>query len=277
MIMPQLEYSEWDLWLTCSFNFYRIFPLFSNYIYRLCNDVPTIKYSTNAVLQGFDNDGVVYLELRTTPREFKETGLTKVQYIEAVLDCINDYNASSSSMKAFLILSIDRRDTPEKAQECINLATRYQGRGVVGVDLCGNPLVLLTVKFTMHMLSKWFLFCSPLTLLRKRRTSRLTSENIWQFVSRKETSRSSDHTLHRHAQQDWKLHCISAKWQKRPPRKTSACCYPSSQIGLVTWSTPLSPYERNCVRGMLLWSCVLAAMYMQKCLSWSLQKGKKIR
>ncbi|KAF8425128.1 hypothetical protein EV426DRAFT_716280 [Tirmania nivea] len=126
------------------------FPLFSDYIYRLCNDIATIKYSTEAVLRDFDNDGVVYLELRTTPREFKETGLTKTQYIEAVLDSIDSYNASSSSMKTYLILSIDRRDTPGKAQECINLAIRYHGRGVVGMDLCGDPLKGDIASFGPH-------------------------------------------------------------------------------------------------------------------------------
>lgn len=126
------------------------------------------------MLRDFDNDGVVYLELRTTPREFKETGLTKAQHIEAVLDSINDYNASSSSMKTYLILSIDRRDAPEKAQECINLATQYQGRGVVGVDLCGDPLVLFTVKFTTpnpipcsHMLPFFIAFSHSLNPFEK--------------------------------------------------------------------------------------------------------------
>lgn len=44
-------------------------------------------------------------------------------------------------MKTHLILSIDRRDTPEKAQECVDLAIRYKYWGIVGVDLCGDPLV----------------------------------------------------------------------------------------------------------------------------------------
>ena len=153
------------------------------------------------MLQDFDNDGVVYLELRTTPREFKETGLTRAQYIETVLDSINDYNASSSSMKTYLILSIDRRDTPEKAQECINLAIRYQSRGVVGVDLCGDPLVLLTVKFTsLHAHAYAFKAVAFFSRLTKHRTSRLTIDHIWQFISRKETSRLFGYTLHRHAQ-----------------------------------------------------------------------------
>ena len=119
----------------------RFFPLFSNYIYRLCNDVASIKYATTTVLQEFDRDGVVYLELRTTPRSFDETGLTRARYVETVIDAICEYNASSSSMKTYLILSVDRRDTPEKAQECVELAIRYKSRGIVGVDLCGDPLV----------------------------------------------------------------------------------------------------------------------------------------
>lgn len=119
----------------------RFFPLFSNYIYHLCNDVATIKYSTTAVLQEFDRDGVVYLELRTTPRGFDESGLTKAQYVEAVLESVHEYNVSSSSMKTYLILSIDRRDTPEKAKECVDLAIRYKYLGIVGVDLCGDPCV----------------------------------------------------------------------------------------------------------------------------------------
>lgn len=120
----------------------RKFPLFSTYIYQLCNDIPSIQYSTESVLRDFEHDGVVYLELRSTPREFKETGLTKVQYIETILETIKKYEAdSSTSMKTFLLLSIDRRDTIQKAAECIDLAIRYKDRGVVGVDLCGDPLV----------------------------------------------------------------------------------------------------------------------------------------
>lgn len=118
------------------------FPLFSKYIYQLCNDAPSVQYSTESVLRDFERDGVVYLELRTTPREFKETGLTKDQYIETVLEAIKNYERdSSTSMKTFLLLSVDRRDTTQKAAECIDLAIRYKDRGVVGVDLCGDPLV----------------------------------------------------------------------------------------------------------------------------------------
>ena len=84
----------------------------------------------------------MYLELRTTPREFKETGLTKEMYVETVLEAIGEYNdRKEGKMKTYLILSIDRRDTFEMARECVELAIKFRERGVVGVDLCGDPTV----------------------------------------------------------------------------------------------------------------------------------------
>lgn len=112
------------------------FPLFSSYIYALICDRESVAYSTNAVLKDFMQDGVMYLELRTTPRE--SPGMSKREYIETVLDCMDSF-AGKETMSTFLILSIDRRNTPEQAMEVIKLAIKYRERHVVGVDLCGDP------------------------------------------------------------------------------------------------------------------------------------------
>jgi len=114
------------------------FPLFSRYIYALCSDLPSIVYTTDSVLQSFAADGVVYLELRTTPRAIPSANVTKSQYIEAILSCIVKSNVTSR-MKTSLILSIDRRNTPAIAEELVDLALTYRDQGVVGVDLCGDP------------------------------------------------------------------------------------------------------------------------------------------
>lgn len=112
------------------------FPLFSKYIYELCSTPASIAYSTNAVLHDFKGDGVVYLELRTTPRS--SSSMSKDDYIAIILSCIDNY-PGRNSMTTYLILSIDRRNSPAEAIEAVDLAIKYRSRGVVGVDLCGDP------------------------------------------------------------------------------------------------------------------------------------------
>ncbi|EME39147.1 hypothetical protein DOTSEDRAFT_138852 [Dothistroma septosporum NZE10] len=119
-------------------NVLSFFPLFDKYIYNLCNDRESISFATEQVLQAFEDDGVRYLELRTTPREAPTTGLTKETYIETVLETIQTH--SKHLMHTFLILSIDRRNTAEQALIVVHLALKYRSRGIIGIDLCGNPL-----------------------------------------------------------------------------------------------------------------------------------------
>ncbi|TGO13271.1 hypothetical protein BTUL_0073g00390 [Botrytis tulipae] len=117
------------------------FPLFSRYIYALVNDLASLIYTTNSVLSDFEADGVIYLELRTTPRAIPSAGITKEMYVQTILDCIAQHNNSNGSMKTNLILSIDRRNDAQTAMDVVELAYKYHGKGVVGIDLCGDPSV----------------------------------------------------------------------------------------------------------------------------------------
>ncbi|TAQ87427.1 hypothetical protein B7494_g4252 [Chlorociboria aeruginascens] len=117
------------------------FPLFSTYIYALCSDLPSIIYTTNSVLTSFRDDGVVYLELRTTPRSIPSASITAEKYIETILSCISAFNITNTAMKTNLILSIDRRNTISTALSVVGLALQYRSQGVVGIDLCGDPSV----------------------------------------------------------------------------------------------------------------------------------------
>lgn len=112
------------------------FPLFSKYIYELCSTPASIIHSTNAVLRDFKEDGVVYLELRTTPRS--SPSMSKDDYVGIILSCIEHF-PDRNIMTTYLILSIDRRNSREEAIEVVELAIRYRSRGIVGVDLCGDP------------------------------------------------------------------------------------------------------------------------------------------
>lgn len=120
--------------------FASFFPLFSSYIYHLVNDLPAVKHTTLSVLRDFAADGVVYLELRTTPRALPKSGLSKADYVSAILGTIAEFEKTNDSLlRTKLILSIDRRNTLAEAMEVVALAAQFKDQGVVGVDLCGDP------------------------------------------------------------------------------------------------------------------------------------------
>jgi adenosine deaminase len=112
-------------------------------------DEQSIRYATTCVLQDFSDDGVCYLELRTTPRAIPAAGISKEQYVRIVLDAISSFCASEQNtavearkekkLHTKLILSIDRKNNLDEALEVVSLAVKYRHRGVVGIDLCGNP------------------------------------------------------------------------------------------------------------------------------------------
>ncbi|PGH06328.1 adenosine deaminase [Helicocarpus griseus UAMH5409] len=114
------------------------FNVFTSFTYLLCTDLPSLRYSTRSVLQDFRNDGVSYLELRTTPRESLQHGMTKEKYITTVLDTIDE--CRNNQMSTYLIISVDRSKTASDAMEAVDLAIKYRNRGVVGVELGGNPM-----------------------------------------------------------------------------------------------------------------------------------------
>lgn len=83
---------------------------------------------------------MVYLELRTTPRAIPEKKITNDDYVRTVLRILNAWNSNSANtLRAYLILSVDRRNTITQAEEVVNLCIKYQSSGVVGIDLCGDP------------------------------------------------------------------------------------------------------------------------------------------
>ncbi|CCF32623.1 adenosine deaminase [Colletotrichum higginsianum] len=127
------------------YNLTTFFPLFSSYIYNLITDPETLRVATLSVLQDFHADGVTYLELRTTPRSLPSpTPQPPSVYVSTILSAIAAFEAAhpagqETMMRTRLILSVDRRHTSAQARETVLLATQFRERGVVGVDLCGDP------------------------------------------------------------------------------------------------------------------------------------------
>lgn len=112
-------------------------------IHQSVRGADSIRRIAREVLEDAQEDGVVYYELRTTPRAHPEAQLSKAGYVEAVLAGFDDYAKATADQAvrchASLFLSIDRRDGTEMAQDTVDLALKYRDRDVIGIDLSGDP------------------------------------------------------------------------------------------------------------------------------------------
>ena len=94
-----------------------------------------VERLTREVLEDFEADRTVYLELRTTPRRLEDAN--RREYVETVLETIQAFTAREDTrMTVRLILSVDRTGTIDDAAETLRLA---QDSDVVGLDFSGNP------------------------------------------------------------------------------------------------------------------------------------------
>ncbi|KAG7523040.1 adenosine deaminase [Solea senegalensis] len=96
------------------------------------------------VIREFAADSVKYLELRSTPREEKNTGLTKRKYIEAIIRAIQLCKSEGLDIDVRFLVAIDRRNGAKVAMETVELAEEFllSSDGlVVGLDLSGDPTV----------------------------------------------------------------------------------------------------------------------------------------
>ena len=131
------------------------FGLFSEHIYHILDTPQAITRATRAVLSSFEDDGCVYLELRTTPRRFPGSSTDSFQeYLDAVFRGI-DHN-HESKMMVRLILTVNWDFGPDKVKQIIDLAitARNAGRScVVGIDIAGNPQnsICRTASFTSEL------------------------------------------------------------------------------------------------------------------------------
>ncbi|XP_069564237.1 adenosine deaminase-like protein [Brachyistius frenatus] len=113
-------------------------------IHKLVDTEEDILMVTTDVIKEFAADGVKYLELRSTPREVKDTGLTKKSYIETVIKAIQQCKNEGVDIDVRFLVAIDRRNGTEVAMETVKLAEEFMLSSdglVVGLDLSGDPSV----------------------------------------------------------------------------------------------------------------------------------------
>uniref|UniRef100_A0A8C3K0N8 Adenosine deaminase like n=1 Tax=Calidris pygmaea TaxID=425635 RepID=A0A8C3K0N8_9CHAR len=111
-------------------------------IYQITTRPEDILLITKDVIKEFADDGVKYLELRSTPREEKSTGMTKRMYVETVLEGIKQCKEEGLDIDVRLLIAINRRGGPAVAKQTVKLAEEFllsTDGAVVGVDLSGDP------------------------------------------------------------------------------------------------------------------------------------------
>ncbi|XP_012735828.2 adenosine deaminase-like protein [Fundulus heteroclitus] len=113
-------------------------------IHKLVDTDEDILMVAKDVIKEFAADNVKYLELRSTPREEKDTRLTKKSYVDAVIKAIQQCKNEGLDIDVRFLVAIDRRNGPEVALETVKLAEDFMlssGDLVVGIDLSGDPTV----------------------------------------------------------------------------------------------------------------------------------------
>lgn len=98
----------------------------------------TVYLATLNLIKEFAADNVIYLELRTTPRN--EEGMSAENYIESVIKAIQD---STNRILVKLILSLNRQHSLEECTNNLNLILKKQSEYpdiIKGIDLSGNPI-----------------------------------------------------------------------------------------------------------------------------------------
>lgn len=115
------------------------FQLFS-VVHSLTSTPTAVSKATDDVIEEFEEDGVIYLELRSTPRCVAGV-MTKQQYVEAIVKSIRKANLSRKILTK-LIVSVDRQKVLIDAEENVQLAVEMHSKYsdiIVGIDLSGNP------------------------------------------------------------------------------------------------------------------------------------------
>ncbi|TFK38738.1 hypothetical protein BDQ12DRAFT_683249 [Crucibulum laeve] len=116
-------------------DFFALFPA----IYALTSTPISLAGAARAVLSTFldgEHPQCTYLELRSTPR--KTDSMSREDYMRTILDEAERYPKDQVGV----IVSLDRRMRNDVLQECLDVARKLkeEGRRVVGVDLCGDPM-----------------------------------------------------------------------------------------------------------------------------------------
>jgi adenosine deaminase len=139
---------------SCKADLHGCFKIFQ-IIHQAINRVDKVTRITKEVLTDFMADGVVYTEIRTTPRPLPD-GTSKLSYLKTVIAVFDEHNRHhSDKMIARLIVSLDRGSDVKEAENTLDVVEELYktNKVIVAVDFSGNPHKGSFVEF-QHVLER---------------------------------------------------------------------------------------------------------------------------
>ena len=90
-------------------------------IHQAVNTLPLVERITKEVFADFMGDGIIYTELRSTPRPLPD-GTTKIAYLEKLIALTEDHNYHHGhDMLVRLVVSIDRGTNLQDAEDTLSI------------------------------------------------------------------------------------------------------------------------------------------------------------
>ncbi|XP_017486148.1 PREDICTED: adenosine deaminase-like protein [Rhagoletis zephyria] len=110
-----------------------------HFMHELTSTKKGLQLATKLAIRDFSKDNVIYLELRTTPKQ--NSVMSKQEYMECVLSVIDRSN-KTENIRVNLIPSIDRSKDFAEAEDTINIILQLRNKYediITGIDVSGNP------------------------------------------------------------------------------------------------------------------------------------------
>ena len=123
-----------------SLNLESAFQLFDA-THKAVNTIAIVKRIATEALEDMRDDGVVYVEFRTTPRALPD-GTSKAKYVEELINLFIQWNKRYGRLQARLLISLDRGKPVDDAQDTLRVIepfVRAHRDILVGLDLSGDP------------------------------------------------------------------------------------------------------------------------------------------
>ncbi|CAG9839468.1 unnamed protein product [Diabrotica balteata] len=135
------EYQLTDIMSKSSRTLEEVFQLF-NVAHNATKTKENVYLAAKSVIEDFDKENTVYLELRTTPRSEEE--MSEEEYVETVIKAITDCKETCKKVLVKLLLSINRRANKESSMKTLDVIIKMKDKYpdiIKGIDLSGNPMI----------------------------------------------------------------------------------------------------------------------------------------